>query len=113
MTGWEFDLDLLDKTSIRWVPFTVRYGYQKISDFTRKDPYWPAPAVPGTLWERVTSDGHTESLKRAPGNAVTEQTIAEARAWATGDLIPPDVADLLDVLANMLSNELAARKGTP
>ena len=55
MTGCEFDLDLLDKTSIRWVPLTVRHGYEKISDFTRGIPGWPA--TPGTLWERVASDG--------------------------------------------------------
>ena len=53
MTGWEFDLDLLDRSVIRWVPFKVRYGYQKISDAARKAPDWHV--VPGTLWERVTS----------------------------------------------------------
>ena len=41
------------------------------------------------------------------------QTIAEARAWATGDLIPADVVGVMDVLATMLANEFAARRGTP
>ncbi len=53
MTGWEFDLDLLEKAGVGFVPFTLRYGYEKISDFARKTPEWPA--VPGALWERVTS----------------------------------------------------------
>jgi hypothetical protein len=53
VTGWELDLDLLREANMPWVPFSVRYGYQKISDFARKTPEWPA--VPGTLWERVTS----------------------------------------------------------
>ena len=53
MSGWEFDFDLLDKSVIRWVPWSVRYGYRKVSDFARKTPEWPVAR--GTLWERVAS----------------------------------------------------------
>lgn len=53
MSLWEFDLELLAKLGVGWVPFDVRYGYRKIANFTRKTPRWPAE--PGTLWERVTS----------------------------------------------------------
>ena len=53
MTGWELDIDRLYTDTTGWVPFSVRYGYRKISDFAARmaTPY----SVPGTLWERVAS----------------------------------------------------------
>lgn len=53
----QLDIDLMDATlNDTWVPFSVRYGLQKISDWLKPNPNYPKPE--GFLWA-APQEGNT------------------------------------------------------